>query len=148
VQTEGTYYNCFMYAKTFITGAFPSMSENDRNALSPDWLNAHGFSELKRSTTLNGLPPAKLGDLVIVEDANSSVGRSPGSLGWSHVGIVIGVDLNNRITRIRQKIGPNANDCVEDTTAAQFQAIEPLQGSEQYELWRDNSVGFLGKLAR
>jgi hypothetical protein len=135
-------YNCFSYATAFIAGAFPPGS--DFTSLSPEGLYQRGFSRMGLSTTLKGFPPAKTGDLVTVE--NATPGRSGAS--WSHVGIVIGVDLNGRITRIRQKIGPNAADCVKDTTAAQFQAIERLNPGEQYELWRSDSVDFLGKLAQ
>jgi len=134
-------YNCFAYAKAFITGAFPSAS--DYTSLSPSWLTKHGFAQIGLSTTLNGFPPAKLGDLVTVDNATPGLSGAP----WSHVGVVIGVDLAGRITRIRQKVGPNQDDCVIDTTAAQFLAIEPLQGSEQYELWRNDSIDFLGRLA-
>jgi hypothetical protein len=134
-------YNCFAYAKAFITGAFPSAS--DYTSLSPRWLTQHGFSQRGLSTTLNGFPPAKLGDLVTVDNATPGLSGAP----WSHVGVVIGVDLAGRVTRIRQKVGPNEDDCVIDTTPAQFLAIEPLQDSEQYELWRNDSIDFLGKLA-
>ena len=93
------------------------------------------------NTSLYAFPPARIEDLVLVENS------APGGP-YTHIGIVIGVDRNDRITRIRQKMGPTANDCVKDTTAAQFQALEPLQPSEQYELWRNNAIDFLGKLAR
>jgi hypothetical protein len=137
-------YNCFAYAQAFITGAFPGGGKSDFTSFSAAWLRQQGFSRRGLSKTLNSFPPAKLGDLVLVETATDQTGAP-----WDHVGIVIGVDRNNRITRIRQKLGPNAEDCVIDTTAAQFQAIDSLNPGEQYELWRNDSIDFLGnKLAR
>jgi hypothetical protein len=134
-------YNCFAYAEAFITGAFPLGS--DFTSLIPEQLYKQGFFRMGLSTKLENFPPAKIGDLVTVETATDQT-RAP----WDHVGIVIGVDLNGHITRIRQKWGSRAGECVIDTTAEQFQSADSLHAGEQYELWRNDSVDFLGKLAR
>jgi hypothetical protein len=142
-QDRKTAYNCYMYAKAFVTGAFPSTLDKNYNSLDYAWLQQHGFVKQGSNKTLVRLAPAKAGDLVIVEDAASL-------LGMSHVGVVIGVDLSGHITRIRQKIGYNPGECVKDTTADQFEnTVEPLSGDQQYQLWTNNSPGFfVGKIAR
>ena len=124
-------YNCFQYAKTFITGGFAKNPFMVR-----DWLAGQGFLPIAQSTSLGELH-AKLGDLVLVGNP------TPQTSEWLHVGIVIGVDRAGRITRIRQK--PNETDCVKDTTAEQFQSIF---GADEYHLWGNSSLDFLGKLAQ
>ena len=133
-------YNCFAYAEAFITGAFPPAS--DFTSLTPVKLLKQGFSPMGLTEQLEKLP-AKPGDLVTVESATDQT-RAP----WDHIGIVIGVDLNDHITRIRQKWGPNAGVCVIDTTADRFESVDKLGPGEKYELWRNDSVDFLGKLAQ
>ena len=71
--------------------------------------------------------------------------KSVGSFQWYHVAIVIGVDSTGRITRLRQK--PDANRCVSDTAAAQFETVDPVQDGELYELWRNPSLNWSLMLA-
>jgi hypothetical protein len=133
-------YNCFAYAEAFITGAFPPWISSDSTIMYANWLKTNGFSRMGLNPNLIGLPRARLGDLVIAEDPTDQTGGI-----WDHIGIVIGVDRNDRITRIRQKYGPRRQDCVIDTTAAQFGHIARLN----FELWRNGKLDFLGtKLAQ
>lgn len=135
-------YNCFAYAETFILGAVPgrplfAMLGLDSITITTKWLNQHGYSLISAAPALGQLPPARLGDLVMVENR---LDRSVGSYQWYHVAIVIGVDSAGRITRLRQK--PDANRCVSDTTASQFATVDPVQDGELYELWRNPALNW------
>jgi hypothetical protein len=140
-------YNCFAYAETFILGAVPGRPlfgtiGLDSITITTRWLNQHGYSLISAAPTLGQLPSAQLGDLVMVENR---LDKSVGSFQWYHVAIVIGVDSTGRITRLRQK--PDANRCVSDTTAAQFETVDPVQDGELYELWRNPSLNWSAMVA-
>ena len=65
-----------------------------------------------------------------------------GSHEWYHVAVVIGVDLAGCITLLRRK--PNANRCVSDAAAAQFETVDPVSEGELCELWRIHSLDWYG----
>jgi len=135
-------YNCFAYAETFILGAVPKRPlfgaiGLDSITITTKWLNQHGYSMVGAAPSIARLAPANLGDLVMVENR---LDRSVGNFEWYHIAVVIGVDSAGRIARLRQK--PDANRCVSDTTAAQFETVDPVSDGELYELWRNPSLNW------
>jgi hypothetical protein len=137
-------YNCFAYAETFVLGSLPNPLFGRQNTtITPQWLNQNNYALIASANTLGELPPSQLGDLVMVEN---KVDTSVGSYPWYHVAIVIGVDSAGRISRLRQK--PDSDRCVFDTTSSQFMSVDPVQGAEQYELWRNPFLNWSETLAR
>ncbi len=130
-------YNCFAYAETFITGGLPNalpLVGRQFVTITRRWLGQHNYAMIAAANTLDQLPSARLGDLVMVQNRTDT---SVGAHEWYHAAIVIGVDSAGSITRLRQK--PDENRCVFDTTANQFATVDPVQDGEQYELWRNPS---------